>query len=296
MVAPTPLPRGAGFVAALACTLPVVAGFVLPAGFLLKETVRRGLVSQLDAALIGHLARTIGLALSATLGALVLGLVVTTASRFAQRALTAALTFVVGLGYAVPGTVLALGLLAPIIAVDNVLNRLWRLVAGEPLGLFLIGSGAALVIAYVVRFLPIATGSLSAGLSRVSASVEDAARCLGAKPRELVLRIQLPLLRPALASAALLVFIDCLKELPATLLLRPLNVETLATLVYGHATRGAFEDGALAALVIVAVGIFPVMRLSRGPDQTEAAVVARALDPSPDRTGGAAMLPVREQA
>ncbi|MFL5233164.1 MAG: ABC transporter permease [Microvirga sp.] len=296
MVAPTPLPRGAGIVAALACALPVVAGFVLPAGFLLKETVRRGLVSQLDAAFIGHLARTIGLALAATLGALVLGLVVTTASRFAQRALTAALTFVVGLGYAVPGTVLALGLLAPVIAVDNVLNRLWRLVAGEPLGLFLIGSGAALVIAYVVRFLPIATGSLAAGLSRVSASVEDAARCLGAKPRELVLRIQLPLLRPALASAALLVFVDCLKELPATLLLRPLNAETLATLVYGHATRGAFEDGALAALVIVAVGIFPVMRLSRGTDQTEPAVVARALDPSPDRTGGAAMLPVREQA
>ena len=176
------------------------------------------------------------------------------------------------------------------------LNRLWRLVAGEPLGLFLIGSGAALVIAYVVRFLPIATGSLAAGLSRVSASVEDAARCLGAKPRELVLRIQLPLLRPALASAALLVFVDCLKELPATLLLRPLNAETLATLVYGHATRGAFEDGALAALVIVAVGIYPVMRLSRGTDQTEPAVVARALDPPLGRTGGAAVLPVREQA
>jgi iron(III) transport system permease protein len=84
-----------------------------------------------------------------------------------------------------------------------------------------------------------------------------------------VLRIQLPLLRPALASAALLVFVDCLKELPATLLLRPLNVETLATLVYGHATRGAFEDGALAALVIVLVGVFPVVRLTRSADQTQ---------------------------
>jgi ABC-type Fe3+ transport system permease subunit len=84
--------------------------------------------------------------------------------------------------------------------------------------------------------------------------------------------------------------------LPATLLLRPLNAETLATLVYGHATRGAFEDGALAALVIVAVGIFPVMRLSRGTDQAEPAVVARALDPSPGRTGGGGVLPVREQA
>ena len=99
------------------------------------------------------------------------------------------------------------------------------------------------MIAYVVRFLPIATGSLAAGLDRVSSGIEDAARTLGAKPRELVLRIQLPLLRPALASAALLVFVDCLKELPATLLLRPLNAETLATLVYGPASRGAFEDG-----------------------------------------------------
>ena len=107
----------------------------------------------------------------------------------------------------------------------------------------------------MIRFLPIATGSLTAGLERVSADLDDAARTLGAQPRELVLRVQLPLLRPALASAALLVFVDCLKELPATLLLRPLNTETLATLVYGHASRGAFEDGSLAALVIVLVGL-----------------------------------------
>ena len=179
-----------------------------------------------------------------------LGLVVTTASRLAQPPLTAALTFVVGLGYAVPGTVLALGLLGPLVTVDNVLDRLWRPVTGEPLGLVLMGSGAALVIAYVVRFLPIAMGSLSAGLAGLGERRGRGA-LLGAKPRELVLRIQLPLLRPALASAALLVFVDCLKELPATLLLRPLNAETLATLVYGDATRGAFEDGSLAALVIV---------------------------------------------
>src|SRR3712207_1653695 len=83
---------------------------------------------------------------------------------------------------------------------------------------------------------------------------------------ELVLRVQIPLLRPALASAALLVFVDCLKELPATLLLRPLNTETLATLVYGHASRGAFEDGSLAAFVIILVGVWPVMRLTRSAE------------------------------
>jgi iron(III) transport system permease protein len=128
------------------------------------------------------------------------------------------------------------------------------------------GSGFAIVIAYTIRFLPISTGSLAAGLERVSSGLEDAARTLGAKPRELVLRVQLPLLRPALASAALLVFVDCLKELPATLLLRPLNVETLATLVYGHAARGQFEDGALAALLIVVVGVWPVLRLTRSAE------------------------------
>ncbi|HEX8663745.1 MAG TPA: iron ABC transporter permease, partial [Beijerinckiaceae bacterium] len=263
---PVPLTRGAGIAAAVACAVPVLLGFVLPAGFLLKETLRRGLPAQLDAAFAEHLVTTVALALAATLAALALAVVVVTASRLARRAATDAMTFAAGLGYAVPGTVLALGLLAPLIAIDNLLDALWRVFTGERLGLLLMGSGAAIVIAYTVRFLPIATGSLAAGLSRVSGSVEEAARSLGAKPRELVLRIQLPLIRPALASAALLVFVDCLKELPATLLLRPLNVETLSTLVYGHASRGSFEDGALAALVIVLVGVFPVIRLTRSAD------------------------------
>jgi iron(III) transport system permease protein len=276
---PTPLPHGLGAAAMVACAMPVLFGFALPAGFLLNESIRRGLFAQLDAVFLGHLVTTLGLAAAATAGALLLGVVVVTASRLAQRRLTHAMGFVVGLGYAVPGTVLALGLLAPLVAVDGLLNVIWRLFTDDRLGLVLMGSAAAVAIAYVIRFLPIATGSLAAGLSRIASSVEDAARTLGAKPRELVLRIQLPLLRPALASAALLVFVDCLKELPATLLLRPLNTETLATLVYGHAARGSFEDGALAALVIVLVGILPVMRLTRSADQMQPAVIERALNP-----------------
>jgi iron(III) transport system permease protein len=176
---------------------------------------------------------------------------------------TGGAAFVVGLGYAVPGTVLALGLIGPLVAVDDGLNAIWGALTGGRLGLVLMGSAAAVVIAYVIRFLPIATGSLAAGLDRVSGHLDDAARSLGATSRELVLRVQLPLMRPALAGAALLVFVDCLKELPATLLLRPLNLETLATLVYGHAARGQFENGALAALLIVLVGIVPVMKLTR---------------------------------
>ena len=261
-VAPAPLPPGSGWLAALACALPVLLGFVVPAAFLVKETLSRGLFVQLDATFLRHLISTLALSVAATLAVLMLATVVVTASRLARRRVTDMMSFVVGLGYAVPGTVLALGLLGPLVLVDNLLGAIWRAVVGERLGLLLIGSGGALLIAYAIRFLPIGTGSLHAGLERVSSSLEDAARTLGAKPRDLVLRIQLPLLKPALASAALLVFVDCLKELPATLLLRPLGTETLATLVYGHAARGSFEDGALAALVIVLAGLLPVRLLA----------------------------------
>ena len=115
-------------------------------------------------------------------------------------------------------------------------------------GLVFAGSSAALIIAYVIRFLAIATGSAQAGLARVAPEIDDVARTLGTKPSGIAWRILLPLTRPALGGAALLVFVDCLKELPATLLLRPLNVETLSTYIYQFATRGSFEEGALAAL------------------------------------------------
>ena len=263
---PLPLGRRAGLLAFATCFCPVLFGFLLPVSFLASEIAERGLVAHADTAFLRHLLTTVGLASAATIGAACLGIVVVTASRLARHPVTESLKFVAGLGYAVPGTVLALGLLGPLVTIDGALDRVWRALTGERLGLVLMGSAAGIVIAYMIRFLPIAIGSLSAGLDRVSSGIEDAARTLGAKPHELVLRVQLPLLRPALASAALLVFIDCLKELPATLLLRPLNAETLATLVYGAASRGAFEEGSLAALVIVLVGVWPVIRLVRSAE------------------------------
>lgn len=268
---PLPLNRRAGLLAFAACLCPVLFGFLLPVSFLARETAERGLLLHADPAFLRHLVTTVGLASAATIGAACLGVVVVTASRLARHPVTESLKFVAGLGYAVPGTVLALGLLGPLVAIDGAVDRIWRMLTGERLGLLLMGSAAGIVIAYMIRFLPIAVGSLSAGLDRVSGGVEDAARTLGAKPHELVLRVQLPLLRPALASAALLVFIDCLKELPATLLLRPLNTETLATLVYGAASRGAFEEGSLAALVIVLVGVWPVIHLMRSAEAQSSA-------------------------
>lgn len=263
---PARLPAASGWLAAFACALPVMLGFILPVGFLIREVARRGLTDQIDASFVTHLFTTLGLSSVASVATIALGIVLVTASRLARMPVTKAALAVSGIGYAVPGTVLALGLLTPLVALDTQIGALWRTLTGERLGLILMGSAAGIVIAYVIRFLPIATGSLSAGLDRVSPSLEDAGRILGAKPRELVLRIQIPLLRPALASAALLVFVDCIKELPATLLLRPLNTETLATLVYGHASRGSFEDGSLAALVIILVGLLPVMQLVRSAE------------------------------
>jgi iron(III) transport system permease protein len=263
---PAPLFGRQAWVATVLCSLPMIMGFVLPTLFLLRETLRGGLVSQLNTTFLAHLLTTIGLSALATFMALALAILLVLASRLVKTPITRGALFVAGLGYAVPGTVLALGLMTPLIGIDTMIGAVWRSLTGERLGLLLMGAAGGIVLAYVIRFLPIATGGLSAGLDRVSPVVEDAARTLGASRRELVRDIQLPLLRPALASAALLVFVDCIKELPATLLLRPLNTETLATLVYGHASRGAFEDGSLAALVIVLVGLLPVIQLVRSAE------------------------------
>jgi iron(III) transport system permease protein len=146
------------------------------------------------------------------------------------------------------------------------------------------GSGVAVVYAYVARFLAIAAGGIDAGLSRVPPSVDEAARLLGGGTRRIVGRIHLPLVRPALMAAALLVFVDCMKELPATLLLRPLNFETLATHLYAEASRGTYEDGAVAALLIVLFGLIPVVflaKVSRAPQRSAAVPAELAVVAAP---------------
>jgi iron(III) transport system permease protein len=263
---PIRLSGGSGWAATFCCLLPVALGFLIPAGFLLREVISRGLLVGFDRSLLGHTFTTVLLAAVATVVALALGLGAAIAVRLARRRVAAAGLSIASLGYAVPGTVLALGLLSPLVAVDEAINWVTRAVAGVSVGLVLAGSGAALVVAYVIRFLAIATGSAQVGLARIATEIDDVARTLGCKPGPLAWLIHLPLARPALGGAALLIFVDCLKELPATLLLRPLNVETLSTYIYQFATRGNFEEGALAALLIVLVGLLPVIRIVRYAD------------------------------
>jgi iron(III) transport system permease protein len=180
-----------------------------------------------------------------------------------RSAAAAPLARIASLGYAVPGTVLAIGLLPVVTGIEAVADASARRILGVSTGLFLLGSGAAVVYAYLVRFLALATGGVETGLSRVPPSLDDAARTLGEGSGGRLRRIHFPLTRPALAAAALLVFVDCMKELPATLLLRPLGLETLATHLYGEAVRGTYEEAAIAALVIVTVGLLPVIMLAR---------------------------------
>jgi iron(III) transport system permease protein len=256
--------KGGGAFAA--CLLPVLLGFFVPLLFLMRESFRRGLLANFDMSLWRDAFNSVAFAALATLIALLLGFTMLLACRWRPNPLRSIAMNVSQTGYALPGLVLALGLLAPVLAIDNGLNALAGWMGRSSPGLILVGSGAAVVIAYVIRFLAVPIGFIKAGFERIPLDYDDSARAAGASQTVSMQRIHLPLLRPAMLGAVIVVFVDCLKELPATLLLRPLNVETLATSIYQFASRGSFEEGALAALLIVAASIGPVAWLTRFSD------------------------------
>jgi iron(III) transport system permease protein len=260
---PAQLAGPAAIGAVLLCAVPVALGFLVPVVHLAVAAVRRVNEAGVSATLPQEAATTAVIAVAATGLTLAAGLVVALACRLAPSALSSTLARLASLGYAVPGTVLGIGLLSPLAGFDNMVDAALRQTFGISTGLLLSGSGAALVLALAIRFLAIPVGSIEAGFAKLSPHLDMAARSLGATRGATVARIHLPLLRPALLTAALLVFVDAMKELPATLLLRPLGLETLATHIYAEAARGTYEDGALAALLIVLVGLGPVILLAR---------------------------------
>ena len=249
-------------VALALCALPFITGFLLPFLVLAHAAVRHR-----DIALAGGFWRAAGnsllLAGFAAVVAVALGLLLAYARRVAANGFTRPAVRLAGLGYALPGTVLALGLLIPLAALDNRIDAMARQVFGQSTGLIFSGTVLALVLAYVVRFLAVALGALEAGLGRISPNLDAAARTLGETALSALWRVHLPLLLPALGTAGLLVFVDAMKELPATLLLRPFNFETLATHVYGFAALEQPEAASVGALAIVAVGLIPVLLLHR---------------------------------
>ena len=260
-IQPRRLHGAAAWLASAAAALPVLVGFAAPALYLVWETAKRlRLGGGISAGLLSSLVNTLGVAAGVTAVAVAAGLVVAWAvrSQGSTRIRGRWTGRVATLGYAVPGTVLAIGLLTPALAVDAALASL----IGHP-GLPLMAAGIVLVVACAIRFLAMPVGGIEAGLARIPPALEQAARLLGENTGGTLRRVHLPLLRPAIAASALLVFVDAMKELPATLLLRPANFDTLATWLYAEAARGTYEEGAIAALAIVVAGLLPVVLLAR---------------------------------
>ena len=255
--------RGARAALALAaCSAPVMFGFLVPAGQLAAWTLGGGRAHT--ASDFAALAATSFL-LAALTAALALGaaLAVGHAARRGLGPFGRAAKRAAGLGYAVPGSVIAIGVLLPFAWLDNRVDDLARAWFGVSTGLLLTGGLAALVFAYLVRFLAISMKAVDSAYARIAPHLDDAARTLGRTPGGVLRLVHLPLLRRGLLTAALLVFVDTMKELPATLILRPFDVNTLAVRAYELATDERLADAAPAALAIVATGLLPVIVLSR---------------------------------
>lgn len=257
-----PLTGWAAFASIAACVLPVLIGFVMPAGLLLHLALTDG-----DAqfgmrffTLAGNSVMVSGL--TATL-AVALAVLVAYARRLDPRPLTRGAHWAVELGYALPGSVIAVGLLIPVARADNLLAQWLLSTFGWHTGLIFTGTIAALVFACLVRFMTSALQTVDSALHRVTPHMDDASRSLGLTPAQSLRRVHLPLLRRGLLTAGLLVFIDVMKELPATLVMRPFNFDTLATQAYTLATDERLAEASTATLAIVAVGLLPLLVLCR---------------------------------
>ncbi len=251
--------RAAG--ALLACALPVILGFLIPAGALLRMTLERG--DWLAGTLFPRLAAN-SLLLAALTGALAVLLAVAIAGslRLAPGRLARLGAAIATLGYAVPGSVIAVGVLVTVGRADAALDGWMRATWGIATGLLLSGTIAALVFAYLVRFLALSFQTVDAGLAKIRPSLEGAARTLGRGPLGTLGAVHAPLLRGSVLTAGLLVFVEVMKELPATLIVRPFNFDTLAVRVYRLASDERLAEASTAALAIVAVGVVPVIVLS----------------------------------
>jgi iron(III) transport system permease protein len=255
-------------VATGACLGVLGLAFVLPVGQLLLWAGELIGGARLPRGFPGLLASTFALSGGAALSICVLGLILAYAVRLHPSPGARLVAQGASMGYALPGAVVAVGVLAPIAWLDGVLHDLARLALGRPLDVLLTGSAAAILFAYAVRFLAVGYQTIDAGLARIPPSYDEAARSLGVRLSGTLRRVHLPLLRGGLLTAAILVWVETMKELPATLLLRPLGLKTLAIEVWELTSESRWAEAALPAIAIVLVGLFPLMlttHLTSGP-------------------------------
>ncbi len=245
-----------------ACLLPLTLGFLVPVLQLLEWATRAGF-GALDARFVELTLHSFTLALTAALLAVLAALLIAYAVRLSPTPFLRLASKVAVLGYSIPGAVIAVGVFIPFVWVDRHVDAFMRASFGLPTGLLLSGTLVALVVAYVVRFLAVALNPLESGFKRLCGNLDESSRSLGVPPLNTLWRVDLPLLKGTLLSAALLVFVDVLKELPLTLILRPFNFDTLATRAFQLATDEQLTQSAVPALLIVTVGLVPVIVLNK---------------------------------
>ena len=254
-----------GWVSVLAqswCWLLVVAGFLFPAGVLLDYAVDN-LAISFDGQLLSYALNSLKVATGAALFAVIVATLLGIYQRLDSRPLASVPPRIVSTGYALPGNVLAIGVLIPLTQLDHGVNNLIMSFDFDPVGLIFSGSIFAIIFAYTVRFSAVAVGSVESSLGRISPSLDMASRSLGCTPANMVSRVHLPLIRRGILTGFLLVFVECMKELPAALLLRPFGFESLATWVFQYASDEKMEQAALAALLLVLAGLIPLILLNR---------------------------------
>ncbi len=250
-----------GSLAWITCFLPIALGLLLPCGYLLKTTI-----DNLDKTVnndFWQLSRnSFILAAIAAILTVIISLLMAYGQRLHSNLRMRLAVGLASMGYAIPGSVIAVGVLIPIGGFDNTLDRLMRSYFGISTGLLLSGTILTLVFAYIVRFLAIAFGTIESNLNQITPSLDDASRSLGYSPSRTLVKIHIPLLWRGLLTAAMLVFVDVMKELSATIVIRPFNFDTLAIKVYQYASDERAIEASAPALAIVLVGIIPVILLS----------------------------------
>nr|WP_202315190.1 iron ABC transporter permease [Mesorhizobium sp. L-8-10] len=250
-----------GLLAFVAVALPVLSGFGIPLYVFGRYASRRldQFVSpELGAALINSIT-TAG---TTALVTVVIALVLMNALRLVRSRPIALLVRLASMGYALPGTILGLGLLFTLARFDNLVDAFARSQLGLSTGLLLTGSAAAVIFGCTIRFMALAEGAIRSGLEKLPPHLDEAARSLGQNPARSARKVLLPLLRPAIVTAAVLVFVDTVKELSATILLRPFGFNTLATSVYENASRAVVAEAGPAAILIILTALIPVVLLS----------------------------------
>jgi iron(III) transport system permease protein len=254
---------GIGAAAAFAaCAAPVLFGFLLPAAILARLAIADP-DARWDARVLTLVANSTTAAGITAVAAVTIAVAMAYAGRLSRSPVVAGANRAAALGYAIPGAVIAVGIMVPLGRLDNALAAWLQQAFGADVGLLFTGTITALVYAYLVRFLAVALQTVEAGLAKVTPSMDEAARSLGLGPATTLRRVHAPLLRASLLTAGLLVFVDTMKELPATFALRPFNFDTLAVAAYHLTKDERLAEAAVPALVIVAVGLVPLVFVSR---------------------------------